>query len=164
MVENITQERLMHLLHYDPTTGRFTWMQPLSKKTRRGDPAGFQTGDGYWAVRIDGHTYRAHRLAVLYMTGQLPPNDVDHRNRSRQANEWENLRKATRQENTSNRSVYKWSKTGVAGVTWDKAREKWSARIKAGGKGHTLGRFDNFDDAVKARREAEIRFFGEFAP
>ena len=164
MVENINQQRLMHVLHYDPVTGEFTWMQPLSKKTRRGDKAGFQTDDGYWAIRIDGHVYRAHRLAVLYMTGILPPEDVDHKNRSRLSNEYDNLRNATRQQNTSNRSTYTWSKTGVAGVTWDKARGKWSARIKAGGKGHTLGRFDNFEDAVSARREAEVQYFGEFAP
>ena len=33
-----------------------------------------------------------------------------------------------------------------------------------GGKTYYLGIFANFEDAVKARKEAEMKYFGEFSP
>lgn len=51
------------------------------------------------------------------------------------------------------------NKTGVVGVNWDKSRGKWQASIRLQGKRYNLGRFDKFDDAVIARKEAEQRLF-----
>lgn len=164
MKPELDRAYLMHLLHYDPLSGHFTWMNPNSKRMRRGDRAGFLTNDGYLAIRIDGVPYRAHRLAVLYMTGVMPAEDVDHRNRDRLANNWSNLREATRQQNTSNRSITSLNTSGVVGVHFDASRGKWMARIKISGKSFNLGRFDDFDAAVKVRRTAEKEHFGEFAP
>ncbi len=164
MKPEIDREYLMHLLHYDPQTGAFTWMNPNSKRMRRGDRAGFLTNDGYLAIRIDGVPYRAHRLAVLYMTGEMPAEDVDHRNRDRLANQWGNLREASRQQNTSNRSVTAKNTSGVVGVRFEARRGKWLSRIKVNGRTINLGRFSDFDQAVRVRREAEIQHFGEFAP
>lgn len=161
---DLTRERLMHLLHYDPETGEFTWMAPQSKRMRRGDCAGCLTGDGYLAIRIDGRRYRAHRLAVFYMTGEMPPEDVDHKNRTPIDNKWSNLRNATRQQNTCNRSITDRNTSGVVGVNRDRPRGKWMARIKIRGRTLNLGRFDHIEDAIKARKEAEIQHFGEFAP
>ena len=47
--------------------------------------------------------------------------------------------------------------SGYKGVCWDKARHKWSASITCQGKRIRLGRFDNIEDAVKARQEAVER-------
>lgn len=160
----LTHERLVHLLHYDPVSGIFTWMNPQSRRMRRGEPAGCLRDDGYLGIRIDGIRYQAHRLAIFYMTGTMPPEDADHRNRRRIENGYSNLRCATRQQNTSNRSITRANTSGVVGVGWDKARGKWEARIKVMGKQIHIGRFDVFEDAVKARREAEIKYFDDFAP
>ena len=160
----LTREWVMHLLHYDPITGLFTWMNPQSKRVRRGEPAGALTGDGYLRIRIDGNSYRAHRLAIFYMTGEMPPEDGDHENRIRLDNSWGNLRCATRQQNTSNRSITRANSSGVVGVYRDNPRHKWGARIKVGGKNIHLGRFASKDDAIAARRAAEIKYFNDFAP
>lgn len=160
----LTHERLLHLLHYDPISGDFTWMNPQSKKMRRGDRAGCLTGDGYWRIRVDGVAYRAHRLAIFYVTGEMPPEDVDHKSRIRLENRFSNLRNATRQQNTSNRSLTRKNTSGVVGVHYDKNRNKWAARIKVNGRAINLGRFDDFEQAVKVRKEAEIQNFGAFAP
>lgn len=52
------------------------------------------------------------------------------------------------------------NKTGVVGVNWDKARSRWQASIKFQGKKIYLGRYELFEDAVKARKEGEQKYFG----
>ena len=55
--------------------------------------------------------------------------------------------------------------SGYIGVSWDKSRQKWSVRIQTGEKYASLGRFNNKEDAIKARLQGELQYFGlEFAP
>lgn len=51
--------------------------------------------------------------------------------------------------------------SGVIGVSWDKRVKKWNARIGVDGSRIELGKFENLDDAVKARKEAEIKYFNK---
>ena len=51
------------------------------------------------------------------------------------------------------------NKTGIKGVRWDKDRLKWAASIYFKGKCYQLGRFDDIEDAIKARKLAEEKFF-----
>ncbi len=41
----------------------------------------------------------------------------------------------------------------VIGVTWDKSKGKWKADASYRSRKYFLGRFDNHEDAVQARRE-----------
>lgn len=52
--------------------------------------------------------------------------------------------------------------SGTTGVIWDKNRKKWVAQIAFKGKHYSLGRYENKEDAVKVRKEAEKKIFGEF--
>lgn len=52
--------------------------------------------------------------------------------------------------------------SGITGVTWDKAKEKWRAQIVFKGKTYNLGRYDNKEDAAEARKKAEEKFFKSF--
>lgn len=54
------------------------------------------------------------------------------------------------------------NKSGVVGVNWDKSRNKWQATIRFKGKKYNLGRFDDIQDAIDARKEAEKQLFGSF--
>ena len=54
------------------------------------------------------------------------------------------------------------NKSGVVGVNWDKARNKWMSSIRFKGHKYNLGRFDNLEDAIKVRKLAEEKLFGEF--
>ena len=58
-----------------------------------------------------------------------------------------------------NKGVYSSSNTGVAGVGWSKCAQKWRARIQHNNKSVYLGLFENFDDAVRARKTAERLYF-----
>lgn len=49
--------------------------------------------------------------------------------------------------------------SGVKGVTWDKNRDQWLAQIVFKNHYYNLGRYYNFEDAVKARKAAEEKYF-----
>jgi hypothetical protein len=46
--------------------------------------------------------------------------------------------------------------SGVKGVCWDKGRQQWMASIRKDKKNKFLGRFDVLEDAVDARKKAEL--------
>ena len=67
----ITYARLREVLHYDPATGAFTWLKTLSKRRKAGLSAGSLSSAGYILICIDDVRTRAHRLAWLYVTGEV---------------------------------------------------------------------------------------------
>jgi hypothetical protein len=62
-----------------------------------------------------------------------------------------------------NCKVSKNNTSGVTGVTWNKQNNNWIAQISINRKNIHIGSFDKFEDAKKARREAEDKYFGEYA-
>ena len=74
-----------------------------------------------------------------------------------------NLRRATQAQNCMNRGVRQDNRSGAIGVRWHNASKKWIASIKVVGKQKHLGVFSNKSDAIRARKTAEEKYFGEFA-
>ena len=67
-------------------------------------------------------------------------------------------------ENTSlaligSKKVRKNNTSGVTGVNYIKNIKKWNASIFFKGKKINLGYFENIDNAIKARKEAEEKYF-----
>jgi len=143
----ITQERLKEILHYDPETGVFTWLEQISKKSKPGTVAGYYSSYGYRGITILNQQHRAHRLAFLYMEGDLPPSHVDHINRVRDDNRWCNLRHATPSINASNRV----NSTNFVGVSWSKTVSRWIVHKYINKKNHHLGYFKTHLAACCAR-------------
>lgn len=54
--------------------------------------------------------------------------------------------------------------SGRTGVYLNKSSNKWVSQIGFEGKVVFLGSFKNFEDAVKARKEAEIKYYGFYKP
>ena len=90
----------------------------------------------------------------------------DHIDHNEFNNRKYNLRKASQKDNVRNSALRTNNRTGFIGVSKSCRNEKpWHARIMADGKEINLGYFDNIEDAVKARLEGELKYFGsEFAP
>ena len=88
--------------------------------------------------------------------------EVDHINRKKNDNGKNNLRTCTHQENTINVGKKRNNTSGVVGVNYRKDRNKWRAEINVNNKCIYLGMFDDFNKAVKARKEAEEKYFGDF--
>jgi len=153
----LTRERLKSMVSYDPETGEFKRLYSRGS-SKRGSILGSLTHYGYLTIRVDGKLYYSHRLAWLYMTGELPTEQIDHENGLRSDNRWENLRAVSHHENHKNNGLYKNNTSGRTGVSWCSSRGKWQAAIMVSGKTKVLGRFDSFDEAVLAREKAEKKY------
>lgn len=160
----ITQEILKSRLHYNPETGIFTRIWCEIKKHKIGAEAGRLHPYGYRLIKVCDTEFMAHRLAWLYMTGEWPELCVDHVNGVRDDNRWMNLRVATDIENRRNRKVSVVNKSGCSGVTWEPNKKLWRASIMHGGKRCSLGRHKHIEDAIAARKAAERKYWGDFAP
>lgn len=164
-------EHLRKVLDYDPETGVLTWKerprdhfksQSAHVKWNR-HTAGTQAFNsngklGYRTGMLEGVHYLAHRIAWKIVHGQCPKAEIDHINGNRSDNRLVNLRSVTRLENTQNRKCRIDSKTGVPGVYWEKACNKWRAEIKANKHRISLGVFEEIDDAIAARKAAERKY------
>lgn len=121
----------------------------------------YQSDSGYILAtlkKIDGKQKRV-RLHNLLM-GEF---GIDHRNNNKADNRKSNLRKATIEQNAMNRAIRHDNSSGYTGVYWNKQRNKWMAKIIVNKKQIHLGFFDAFEDAVRVRKEAEEKYFGEFS-
>lgn len=157
----LTQTHLRAVLHYDPDTGLFTWSQK-----RPGVIVGAECGrlsiHGYREIGVGGKLHRAHRLAFLYMTGEMPNAVVDHINGVKHDNRWCNLRQASQSQNMANVGIQRDNTSGVHGVVWDAQRMKWRAQICTSGKKRNLGRYNTIDEAAEAYKQAALEHWGEF--
>lgn len=92
---------------------------------------------------------------------------VDHkkhppRNEKKVDNRKSNLEIKTASQNNINSSMYLNNTSGTKGVSWNKRFQKWMAYIQVDKKRMHLGYFDNKNDAIRTRKEAEIKYFGEY--
>lgn len=149
----ITQARLRELFHYDEQTGDFTWKKSRGA-VRAGDIAGCDNGIGYRSIGVDMAKHYSHRLAWIYVYGEIRTQVIDHINGDGCDNRISNLRAISQSENCKNRRINKTGKSGFLGVAREYGR--WRALIYIDKKPKILGRFDRLSDAVKARVDAEI--------
>lgn len=149
--DNLTHARLLAVLHYDPETGVFKWLQALSPRGLVGTQAGGVRPDGYRTITIDGKPYLAHRLAWFYVHGQWPSYLLDHRDGLRDDNRISELRDADWFVNNQNRHVAMGhSQTKLLGAFPVKGSDRFESRICLAGKSKYLGRFDTPEEAHQA--------------
>ena len=153
----------------------------------------FDTEDYYlleqytWMVNSDNNGYqwvRAHNIPkdgdmrnftsksiamsrLIMLNGRKDYNNssihIDHINNNPCDNRKCNLRFATRSTNEMNKGIRNNNTSGFTGVTWREDMQKWTAQIAVNGKVHHLGSFSLIEDAIKARKEAEEKYFGEYS-
>lgn len=124
--------------------------------------------DYCWRIDKDGFvvaTIAGTKGKSIYLHRIILPDSVyvDHKEHNRFDNRKEKLRKVTPSQNGMNKSLRKNNTSGVSGVHFDNRINKWIARIQVDNKRIALGRFDIFKDAVKARKKAEEKYFGEYS-
>jgi HNH endonuclease len=152
----LTAARLRDLLHYDPDTGLFTRLVRSAQSNRVGDIAGGITKARYIQVSVAGVLLYGHRLAVLYMTGEWPVGEVDHRDGDRSNNRWGNLREVDRSMNQQNlRRAQRNNQSGTLGVSPYFLTGRWCARIYVDGRVRRLGVFSTQQEAGEAYLEAK---------
>ena len=148
-----THEYLKSILFYDPKTGNWKWIK-IDKK------AGCLSKVGYNVIRVNYVLFQATSLIWFYMTGEWSKLEIDHINRIKNDDRWENLRQATHSNNNTNAT---WpSKSGLPrGVC--KIYHRYSARIWVNGKCRYLGLYKTASEAHKAFLQAS-EFRNEFLP
>lgn len=135
---------------YNPLSGDF-----LGKGIR--NPEGW-VNNGYRFHYLNGVCQRTHNLIFVYMLGEFPKGFVDHIDHNTLNNKWENLRVVDKSTNAKNLSKYVTNTSGVTGVNWHSKQKKWNARIMVDKKSIHLGCFLTMEEAVEARKLAEVKY------
>jgi hypothetical protein len=156
----LTQAYLKEILHYDPLTGVLTWIgstRPGWNGKHAGTPF-----KGYLRVTIRNRCYLAHRLAWLYVYGELP-DELDHKDGVKNHNWIDNLRPATTSQNIQNVHIKTNNKSGVKNVYWHKVMKKWRVEFRINGKATCYGYFEDLGDASEFALLKRSELHAEFA-
>ena len=171
-----TPEEIRKLLKYAPDTGKLYWRARTPDifnadkcsaeracatwNTRYAGKEAF-TGvnrDGYRQGRIFSRYFKAHRVAWAIYYGEWPVDQLDHINGVKDDNRIENLRSVSNSENLKNQKLRSSNTSGHMGVTWRPKALKWTAQITINNRQVYLGVFTKKDDAIAARKAAEIKY------
>lgn len=118
-----------------------------------------QTGYGF--VNRNGRPVHAHRVAYELAVGQIPDGmHVDHVCHNRKCVNPAHLRPATPKQNTENHSGPQSNgSSGYRGVSWNKNRQAWIARVTHRGKEYGCGAFQTREEAADAARAKRNELF-----
>ena len=105
---------------------------------------------------------KKNQLMHRYIMNATDDVFIDHRDRDSLDNRKFNLRVCNDSTNSMNSKLYRTNKSGHKGVCWDNHNNKWIAYIMKNQKYKHLGYYDNIEDAIKIREEAEKKYFGEY--
>ena len=168
MPDNIEIDTLKKLLSYDAETGVLIWRERCeaihkhkpsrcSFNKRFAGKVAFtaRDADGYFFGAIFSQLYKAHRVAYAIHFGEWPRGCIDHINGIKTDNRADNLRVVDRATNNRNRPTQKNNTSGATGVS-QTPQGKWRAVIKINKKTQSLGVFLAKEDAISARKKAEI--------
>jgi hypothetical protein len=133
----------------------------LNSRAVKGDMAGHLDQDkrrpsakAKWVVRIEKRNYLESHLVWLWHHGRLPKADLEHLDGDPLNSAIENLREYDHRQRPTRPN--RLNKSGYPGVNWDKRNNRWRAEICVNKRTINLGRFDEWDDAVDARKAADI--------
>lgn len=128
-------------------------------RVRAGDIAGTIRPDGYVGIVHEYKRHLLHRIIWEMHNGAIPEGmTIDHIDHNPANSKIENLRMVEHKDNLKNQSMSKANKSGFTGVFFAKNRNKWRAVVTVNYKKIVLGHFDNFEDAVSARKTADKTF------
>ena len=140
---------------YKPLTGE------LIRKRKTEFTAGTMNSRGYLHTQIGEHKYVIHRVVWKWVTGSDPQAlMLDHKDRNKTNNAWNNLRVATGSQNQANTG----RASGVHCVQLKSGRIRFVASISIGGRNKNLGRFDTQEEAESCYRNAHVSLHGSFSP
>lgn len=150
-------------LDYNPETGVFFW-KVARCGVKIGEPAGSLIAKGYNQIALARKSMRAAIVAWAWMTGSWPDRLIDHIDRNRSNDRWDNLRLATHSQNGGNKSIGSNNSSGFKGVVYiDGYAKPWRAMIGHQGKAMYLGMFHTAEEANAAYVSMAGKVHGEFA-
>lgn len=152
---------------YDPETGFL-----MSRKVRtigsrvlpferacRVAKSSVKSQSDYCVVSFGGSAYAAHRVIWFIVTGEQPPDQIDHKDLNGTNNRWPNMRAATPVQNGANKAPIR---KGLKGAVRLRSG-RYQAQVKCNGVFHYLGSFATEAEANAAYAAKAVELFGEFA-
>lgn len=119
----------------------------------------YKNAHGY----IESEDIRENKIKMHRLLMNCPDNmEIDHIFHDKWDNRKKYLRIVTRSQNQMNLTLKSNNTSGVTGISWDKKSDKWRSYITINQKRIELGCYNDFDKAVKLRKEAEKKYFGEY--
>jgi hypothetical protein len=168
--DDLTYEYLHSIFTYDSETGDLYWKprprdmfkRSMDWKTWSTKFANARAGslhkrnDGYCSIhlRLLNKRRLAHRIVWFMHYGEWPKDQIDHINGIATDNRIENLRDVRGQDNQRNLSRRSDNTSGTTGVHWSNSKKKWEVYISS----NYLGCFTHKEEAIAARKEAEIKY------
>ena len=156
----ITQELVKELFEYKD--GVLYWKIAPSNNVKEGNKAGRVRSDGYAGISINDKRFYTHRLIFLYHHGHMPE-CVDHIDNSPLNNRIENLREATRSQNSTNMVMRKSNTSGFKNVYWSKKTKKWVVQIRVNKKTKSFGHYHDIEVANFIAETMRNKFHQQFA-
>ena len=156
VVVPLTKGKVALLSPEDADLARFFWQAKRDKKT-------------FYAARTvagaDGRRreQKLHRAVAARMGVDIVGTQIDHANGDGLDNRRENIRRATPQQNASNRGRFRNNSSGYKGVSFCKRLQKWQAYIRVRRLQKHLGFFAELLEAALAYDRAARKHFGAFA-
>lgn len=152
-----TPEQIAKELRVDEK-GNLWWKRSASGR-RRDEPVGSKHSQiGYLRFMVLGHRYLAHVICWVLYYKEWPESHIDHIDGNTFNNRKSNLRKVTQSENKHNPQKLQDNNTsGVPGVKYLKRDNTWMAALNIRGTRIYGGVYRNYEDAVEARRQLEVK-------
>ena len=164
MAEHPHQHPIEDFIYYSEDLQELVWKErteeqepeprlrnSFNKRWANKPVVGSVTTNGYRQVSLYGKTYSYHHVVWFLKAGEWPSMQIDHINRDRLDNKFDNLRHVSASQNCRNSPLRSNNTTGVVGVA--KRGQSWGAYIC----GRSLGRFSEFEDVVACRKAAEVK-------
>lgn len=158
----LTHDRLLELVSYDPDTGIFINKIKRSNCSPAGKVLGTPNASGHLIIQIDKKQYMAHRLAWFYCFSEWPENIIDHIDGNPANNSLDNLREATKSTNGFNSGKRSNNTSGFKGAFFDKRRNKFYSQINIQRTKKWLGYFNTAEEAHNAYVTAAKILHGEY--
>ena len=151
----ITQNLLREYFDY-MCDGSLVWIKRRGRRGKIGSTIGWVEDNGRSKCQFFNHKYELHRIIWFFHNGPIPVGiEVSHIDKNPSNNRIENLRLASHIENTM-RSISNTS--GFPGISWQKKDKLWVVMIFDNGKSRYCGSFKTIEEAIYARRQAELKY------
>ena len=113
---------------------------------KQGKEAGTLRKNGYVVVYWNGKDYYVHRI-IFELFYNYSPKQVDHVDGVTYNNDIDNLREASKSQNAMNAKCPSHNTSGIKGISWNKERQRWIAKIVKDKKVVFKKRYTDFEQA-----------------